>query len=1096
MTLSLFGSPSLAEDGIPVDLPSRKALALLAYLAVTGVRHRRSALAAMFWPESDRERAQNVMRYTLSLLRRALKGRWLAADRETAGLDGSQEDAVDVLRFRSLLALCRTHGHGVRETCPECLPVLSEAVKLCRGDFLAGFTLRDSVEFDMWQSLEAEALRQELVGALRWLVEGLAGQGETEQASAYAKRWLALEPLDEAAHRALMRLYAGSGQQTAALRQYETCERVLKDELGVSPGPDTRELYQAIREGRAPQLPVSCPAVAEPVAPPRHNLPPQPTPFVGREQELAQIAQRLADPACRLLTVVGPGGMGKSRLAIQAGEKQLPAFNDGVWFVPLAALGSADLLPSAIMQALDVTRRGGQDPQTQLLNYLRERNLLLILDNFEHLLEATTLITEMLAEASGLTLLVTSRERLNLRGEWLLPLQGMGVPGEEALLQLEDDDIIEQAAAVLEGYSAVDLFVQCAQQVQPGFSLASVGPAPVARICRLVEGMPLAIELAAPWVRMMDCEEIVREIEASLGFLATTLRDVPQRHRSIRAVFNHSWDLLPAEEQSVLRKLSVFRGGFRREAAEAVAGASLLTLTVLLDGSWVHRSPSGRYELRELTRQYCDERLLQDRDASKQVRDRHSDYYAAFLDEQEPRLKGRHQVEALEIILEEIGNIRAAWDWAVERGSLEVLHRCVDSLYLVGLRRGWWHEVMQSLGEAIAMLREQLLVKQPFEPASPAGGPGLLLGRILCRQGHLTLFLGGITEQTVALLEESLALLQGLASSVRQQKACAFTKARLGWFLGFRGESSRARALLQDALSQATEVGDDWNRAFTLWVLSMSPLRSGEYAESEGYLRQAIAVGDRLGDQWRKAWCLHALSDVLRMTGEYEEAESAAQEELRIRRELGDPQGIDSALMVLGHAEAALGKYEQASQHYHDGLAFAAEYGGPTIRYQYLFGMGTVAAGQGAYAEAAELLEEAATLARDMGDLQVALRAFIRLGHAVSALGKTQRAAECFRQASREAMKATFTATALGALVGVASLSAGEGELKQAAELIALALHHHATHHEDRVRAQELLAELESELPPDALAAATERGQARGLEEVVTAILSDVKAEC
>jgi len=253
MQLNLFGAPTLAKDGAPIDLPSRKALALLAYLAVTGTRHRRTALAAMFWPESDRERAQNAMRYTLSLLRRALGGKWLAADREAVGLDGSQQDAVDVLRFRTLLAQCRAHGHDVNETCSECLPPLGEAVELYQGDFLAGFTLRDSMEFDTWQSLETEALRQELVNALERLVGGFAAQAAVEQASDYAKRWLALDPLDEAAHRALMRLYAGSGQQTAALRQFEACQRVLMDELGVAPSEETRELYTAIRERRVGQ---------------------------------------------------------------------------------------------------------------------------------------------------------------------------------------------------------------------------------------------------------------------------------------------------------------------------------------------------------------------------------------------------------------------------------------------------------------------------------------------------------------------------------------------------------------------------------------------------------------------------------------------------------------------------------------------------------------------------------------------------------------------------------------------------------------------------------------------------------------------------
>ena len=254
LTLTLFGSPRLTEEGDPVDLPSRKALALLAYLTVTGVRHQRTTLAAMLWPESDRERAQNVFRYTLSLLRRALKGQWLVSDRETLALDGSQEEGVDVLRFRYLLDLCQTHGHTFREVCLQCLPLLEQAVALYRGDFMAGFSLSDSVEFDMWQSLEAEARRQELAGALERLVEGLGAQGEEEQASAYAKRWLSLDPLDEAAHRALMRLYAGFGHQAAALRQYEACERMLRDELGVSPSQETSELAQAIRERQLEQV--------------------------------------------------------------------------------------------------------------------------------------------------------------------------------------------------------------------------------------------------------------------------------------------------------------------------------------------------------------------------------------------------------------------------------------------------------------------------------------------------------------------------------------------------------------------------------------------------------------------------------------------------------------------------------------------------------------------------------------------------------------------------------------------------------------------------------------------------------------------------
>jgi len=253
ITLSLFGPPRLARDGVPIDLPSRKALALLAYLAITGTTHRRATLAALFWPESDARGARHALRSTLWLLRRTLDDAWLLVDRNTVALDGSQEQSVDVVRFRTLLAQRLTHDHAARDTCPACLPLLSEAVDLYGGHFLAGFTLRDSVEFDTWQSLETESLRQELVGALQRLVQGCTGQGQVEQAIECAKRWLALDPLDEAAHRALMRLYAGSGQQTAALRQFEACERVLMQELGISPGEETSELHQAIRERQSPQ---------------------------------------------------------------------------------------------------------------------------------------------------------------------------------------------------------------------------------------------------------------------------------------------------------------------------------------------------------------------------------------------------------------------------------------------------------------------------------------------------------------------------------------------------------------------------------------------------------------------------------------------------------------------------------------------------------------------------------------------------------------------------------------------------------------------------------------------------------------------------
>jgi len=399
-------------------------------------------------------------------------------------------------------------------------------------------------------------------------------------------------------------------------------------------------------------------------------------------------------------------------------------------------------------------------------------------------------------------------------------------------------------------------------------------------------------------------------------------------------------------------------------------------------------------------------------------------------------------------------------------------------------------------------MREDLIAERSAESALRNEGRVLLLGRILCRQGHLRLFFEGFGERAVSLCEQSLSLLEGLSPSVRQQKACAFTKTNLGWFVHKRGDSSRAKSLLEQALAQASEVGDEWIQGYTLWILSTIPRASGNYAEAESHLRRGIEIFGRLGDQWMKAWCLSGLTSVLWAMGEYEEAETLAKEEVRIRRELEDPQGIDLATMSLGDMAVALGRYDEARRHYRDGLALSQEYvsqeyGSPFMRSLYPLGMGTVAAAEGEYAEAARLLEASVDAAHEAGDLKLALEALVRLGHAVSALGDTQRAVECFRQALRESMEASRVPWALGALVGIAHVSAGHWNQVHAVELLALVLHHRATYHEDRVRAQQLLAELESQLSPEAFAAAVARDQARELEEVVAEILeSNADTSC
>ena len=479
LRLTLFGLPGIERDGVSVTPDRRKTLALLAYLALSPDGQSRDILAELLWPERDASSARSDLRSGLFALRQAVGGEWLDIEGDRVALQRNPGLSVDVSRFRDLLAQANGHTHPRGEPCGACVAVLTAAVDLYRGDFLAGFTLRDAPEFDNWQTYQTESLRLELAGALERLAWLAAADGDYEGAVRQARRWLELDPLCEEPHRALMRLYAEAGNRAGALRQYEGCVRVLETELGVKPDGETTALRDTIAGGRVQAHPVAS------VRPPPLELPMDRTPFIGREAELAQIAALLADPACRLLTVLGPGGSGKTRLAVQAARAQAGQYRDGIYFVDLQPVDSADLLAPAIIRTLAAPPSGAGDAGEQLTAHLRERSVMLVLDNLEHLLDGVELLPRLLDAAPGVKLLVTSRARLNLVEEWLLPLGGLALPPEAV------------RGATLEDYSATALFLACATRLRPDYHPSPREAAEIVRVCRLLDGIPLGIELAA-----------------------------------------------------------------------------------------------------------------------------------------------------------------------------------------------------------------------------------------------------------------------------------------------------------------------------------------------------------------------------------------------------------------------------------------------------------------------------------------------------------------------------------------------------------------------------------------------------------------------
>ena len=582
--VALLGPPRLERDGEPIQVNTRKAIALLAYLVLTQRRHSRESLAALFWSDYDQAHARGALRNTLYELNKALGGAGLDITREDVGFGGDERLTLDVVEFQHDLDECKTHGHGPESVCSACLDCLAQAAELYRADLLAGFNVGASSEFEQWQLFQTEALRGKLADALERLSRGHRDRGEFERAILYARRWQSLDPLEESANRRLMEVHARAGQRAAALQQYQELVERLRHELDVAPQADTTKLYQAIRKNQvltSPPRPVAGNLAA--------HVPS--TPFIGREEELAQLARWLNDPEARLLTLVGSGGIGKTRLALHCALVHGDRFTHGAYFVPLAPV-SADLLISAIAQSLDLSFLGRQIPKLQLLDYLREKHLLLVLDNFEHLRDQAALLTDISTRAPRVKLLVTSREWLNLPQERVFDLRGLPFP-----------EANRPAETNLEDYAAVQLFVQNARRVHWSFMLRSEERG-VERICQLVEGMPLGIELAAAWVRVISPEEIAREIGRDFQFLSTTLGGLPERHRSLRVVFDYSYNRLSSEAQRAFRQMSVFKAGFSRDAAERVAGAPLPLLATLVDHSLLHRTVSGRYEVHELLRQY------------------------------------------------------------------------------------------------------------------------------------------------------------------------------------------------------------------------------------------------------------------------------------------------------------------------------------------------------------------------------------------------------------------------------------------------------------------------------------------------------------
>ena len=772
-----------------------------------------------------------------------------------------------------------------------------------------------------------------------------------------------------------------------------------------------------------------------------HNLPIQATPFMGREKELVDIIKLLENPGCRLLTLIGPGGIGKTRLALQAAAERIENFEHGVFHISLAPLSSADFLIAAIASALKFNFYSRQEEKEQLLNFLREKEMLLVMDNFEHMVQGASLVAEILNNAPRIKILVTSRELLNLKGEWIIQVEGMKVPA--------GNDIIN-----IEGYSAVQLFLYNAQRVNARVALTDEDKKYVVRICQLVAGMPLGIELASAWLRTLSSREICQEIEKNLDFLVTSMRDVPERHRSLRAVFDYSWNLLTGPEKEALKKLSVFRGAFTRDAADRIAGATLAVLAALVDKSLLRKSATGHYEMVDILRPYALEKMGASPSERETLETRFIEYYTAFLKAREKDIEFNRLTAVMDELNQEVENIRTALNMALTRGKPAEIDAFISGFATYCQNRGLLSEGAKTFEKATQVLTRVALTAEGRAP----------FGRTQLRWAMFLYQLGSIDRARV-LLNESRAVFQELG--LTSELADALNT--LGNIDNLLCNYAAAQRTYEESMKLYREVGNKKGLMGSLNNLGVIAYRRDQFDVARKLFEESLVIGREIGFEKGISNALGNRALIDHELGNYQEAIKRTQESLEIDKKLGDKVGIANTTHNLGYTFRDLGELDRAQKYYEESLAIRREIGDRFGIAVSLNNLGTLATSSKRYEDAIKLLEESIAIYRALGDKGNLFMPLGNLGNVYLHTGKYDRAEKYYFETLDLTREQEMICHQLDAIMNFAELDHSRGLNELSFELLEFLRQHPDSDADLKKRVAEMIAKVTPTLKPEAI---------------------------